>query len=90
MIQNIRQTIFQMLVLADYKGDKEAFITQFLRECQRNLSPGYVSKDEYYMELHKAAQKSVKKFIRKFTPQVSPSQLRNLRLLAHSFSLLSD
>ncbi len=88
MTDNIRQVLFQMLVLAEYKGNKEEFIARFIRKCQRKLSPAHASRGDYYIELHKAAQKSVNEFVDSLTPTLSSAQMRNLRLLAHSFSML--
>lgn len=88
MLDNIRQILFQMLVLAEFKGDKEEFIANFIRQCQKNLSPAYASQGDYYNELQKSAQKSVNEFVNSQTPKLSSAQMRNLRLLAHSFSLL--
>ncbi len=88
MIDTIRQTLFQMLVLAEYEGDKEAFIADFIKQCQKQLSPAYASQSDYYTELQKSVQKSVNEFVDSLSPRLSSAQQRNLKLLAHSFSNL--
>jgi hypothetical protein len=84
MIQNIRQTLFQMLVLAEYPGDKEKFITQFLKKCQKTMLPGYASSADYYFHLQRASMKGMNQFIKKITPTLRPDQVRNLTLLTRS------
>jgi hypothetical protein len=88
MMQNIRQLLFQMLVLAEYKGDKETFITKLIKDSQKRLAPVYPTSGDYYNELQRATLKSVNTYLRKISPTLSPQQLRNLHLLAHSFSSL--
>lgn len=84
MKDNIRQILFQMLVLAQYSGDKEKFIESFLRKCEKTMLPVYATRDDYYMHLHKATLKGMTEFIQKVAPTLRPQQVRNLHLLTKS------
>lgn len=83
-MQHIRQILFQMLVLAQYSGDKEKFIENFLKKCEKTMSPVYATSDDYYIHLHKATLKGMTEFIQKVAPTLKPDQVRNLNLLTRS------
>jgi len=84
MLQNIRQLLFQMLILAEYSGDKEKFTNHFLRTCQRTMLPGYASSADYYLHLQKATIKGMTLFIKRIMPTLRPDQARNLMMLTRS------